>query len=65
MAKAPEYIERISDLEMRKKLDASGALLIRGMKACGKTKSAKQVASSVVSFDQDEQIKLLRTGGHM
>ena len=59
MAKAPEYIERISDLEMRKKLDASGALLIRGMKACGKTKSAKQVASSVVSFDQDEQIKLL------
>jgi len=59
MAKAADYTERISDIEMRKKLDASGALLIRGMKACGKTKSAKQVASSVVSFDQDEQIKLL------
>jgi hypothetical protein len=31
------YIKRISDVELQRKLEASGALLIRGMKACGKT----------------------------
>jgi predicted AAA+ superfamily ATPase len=59
MAKKTDYIKRISDIELHKKLNASGVLLIRGMKACGKTKSAKQVASSVISFDQDEQVPLL------
>jgi uncharacterized protein len=53
------YIERISDVELKRKLNASGALLIRGMKACGKTQSAKQLASSMISFDQDEQVPLL------
>jgi predicted AAA+ superfamily ATPase len=53
------YIERISDAELKRKLNASGALLIRGMKACGKTQSAKQRASSMISFDQDEQVPLL------
>lgn len=53
------YIERISDAELKRKLNASGALLIRGMKACGKTQSAKQLASSMISFDQDEQVPLL------
>lgn len=50
------YIERISDVELRRNLYASGALVIRGMKACGKTKSAKQFASSVISFDNDENV---------
>lgn len=59
MATNTIYIKRISDIELHKKLDASGVLLIRGMKACGKTKSAKQIAASVVSFDQDEQVPLL------
>jgi predicted AAA+ superfamily ATPase len=53
------YIKRISDAELKRKLNASGALLIRGMKACGKTQSAKQLASSMISFDQDEQVPLL------
>jgi uncharacterized protein len=53
------YIERISDAELKRKLNSSGALLIRGMKACGKTQSAKQLASSMISFDQDEQVPLL------
>ncbi|MBI2257617.1 MAG: ATP-binding protein [Flavobacteriia bacterium] len=59
MSKSTTYIERISDTELRRKLNASGVLLIRGMKACGKTQSAKQFASSSISFDQDEQISLL------
>ncbi len=40
-----QYIQRISDAELQRKLRSSGALLIRGMKACGKTESAKQFAS--------------------
>ncbi len=40
------------------RLRSSGALLIRGMKACGKTESAKKFASSIVEFDQDEQVPL-------
>ncbi|NBX38798.1 MAG: hypothetical protein EBR54_05225 [Flavobacteriia bacterium] len=53
------YIERVSDEELKRKMSASGALLIRGMKACGKTQSAKQFAASMVSFDQNEQVSLL------
>jgi hypothetical protein len=53
------YISRVSDEELKRKLNASGALLIRGMKACGKTQSAKQLAASTISFDQDEQVPLL------
>ena len=54
-----KYLQRITDLELAKKLKASGALLIRGMKACGKTESAKQFASSTISFDQDEQVAIM------
>ncbi len=53
------YIQRISDEELKRKLDASGVLLIRGMKACGKTMSAKQFASSIIAFDIDDQVPIL------
>lgn len=53
------YRKRISDPELRRKLNASGAVLIRGPKACGKTESAKQLAKSVIHVDRDEQIQLL------
>jgi predicted AAA+ superfamily ATPase len=53
------YKSRISDEELLRKLDSGGALLIRGMKACGKTESAKQFAKSVLNIDQDEQVSLL------
>ncbi len=59
MSSQISYIARISDEELKRKLNASGALLIRGMKACGKTQSAKQLAASIISFDQDEQVPLL------
>ena len=59
MSSELSYIARISDEELKRKLNASGALLIRGMKACGKTQSAKQLAASTISFDQDEQVPLL------
>jgi len=53
------YIRRISDSELQRKLEASGAVLIRGPKACGKTESAKQLAQSVLHVDRDEQIAAL------
>ena len=53
------YIKRISDNELQRKLNTSGAVLIRGAKACGKTESAKQFAGSILRVDQDEQVAAL------
>jgi predicted AAA+ superfamily ATPase len=53
------YIKRVSDHELLHKLNASGAVLIRGPKACGKTESAKQLAKSVLNVDRDEQVPAL------
>ena len=53
------YKERISDIELKRKLKASGAVLIRGPKACGKTESAKQLAISVLNVDRDDNIPAL------
>ena len=54
-----KYINRITDSELQGKLNSSGAVLIRGAKACGKTESAKQFAGSVLNVDQDEQVPVL------
>lgn len=59
MQKKSPYIQRISDEELKRKLGAAGVLLIRGMKACGKTMSAKQFSSSMIAFDVDEQVPML------
>lgn len=53
------YKERLSDNELQRKLNASGAVLIRGAKACGKTESAKQLAKSILNVDRDEQVPML------
>lgn len=50
------YVKRIIDSELQRKLSASGEVLIRGAKACGKTESAKQMAASILRVDQDEQV---------
>jgi hypothetical protein len=52
------YLPRIADLELRRKLQASGAVLIRGPKACGKTETASQVAQSVLYADRDQSVRL-------
>jgi predicted AAA+ superfamily ATPase len=57
--KPNEYLKRLSDIELKRKLNSSGALLIRGIKACGKTESAKQFSKSMILLDQDEQVSLL------
>jgi predicted AAA+ superfamily ATPase len=53
------YKDRISDIELQRKLNASGGVLIKGAKACGKTESAKQITKSVLSVDRDEQVEAL------
>ncbi len=53
------YFKRITDSELARKLNSSGAVLVRGAKACGKTESAKQIAGSILRVDRDEQVSAL------
>ncbi len=50
-----EYRSRIADQLLRDKLDAMGAVLIEGPKACGKTTTAEQQAGSVVYMDDPKK----------
>lgn len=54
-----KYYNRIVEEEIKQKLQASGALLIKGPKACGKTETAKQFAQSTLHVDQDEQVPIV------
>ena len=47
------YTPRIVDAELRRRLAASGAVVIEGPKACGKTATARQCAVSEVLLDTD------------
>ncbi len=59
-----KYIARITDRELKDKLNVTGAVLIRGPKWCGKTTSAKQIAKSVVEMQnadlQDNYLELAK-----
>jgi predicted AAA+ superfamily ATPase len=54
---APTYRRRVADEELHQKLEASGAILIEGPKACGKTETARQAAGSEVLLDVDERAR--------
>lgn len=57
-----DYRERIADQMLRDKLDAMGAVLIEGPKACGKTTTAEQHAKSIIYMDdpaRQQQYKLM------
>jgi len=47
------YFPRIADQELSHRLEAAGAVVIEGPKACGKTAMARQFASSEVLLDID------------
>lgn len=51
------YRPRIADMELSARLESSGAVLIEGPKACGKTAMARQVAASEVLLDVDENAR--------
>src|SRR5690554_6464888 len=54
--KPMSYVPRIIEKEIELKLNSSGAILIKGPKACGKTETASQMAESILKVDQDEQV---------
>ena len=51
------YQTRIVDTELRRRLNAAGAVVIEGPKACGKTETARQIAASEVLLDVDQQAR--------
>lgn len=51
------YQARVIDDELRQKLGTSGAVLLEGPKACGKTESARQASASEVLLDVDERAR--------
>lgn len=51
------YSPRVVDEELRERLKTSGAVLIEGPKACGKTETARQTAASEVLLDVDERAR--------
>jgi len=53
------YYSRIIEKEIERKLNASGALLIKGPKSCGKTETAKQFVKSILQVDRDEQVPVV------
>ena len=47
------YLSRVVDAELADLLSSTGAIVIEGPRACGKTSSARQVAASEVLLDVD------------
>lgn len=54
-----KYIKRIIEDDLVEKMAASGAVLIKGPKSCGKTATAKQFAKSVLEMDRDKQVPII------
>ncbi len=50
------YIHRIVEADLSEKLSASGAVLVKGPKSCGKTETSKQFAKSILEMDRDDQV---------
>lgn len=53
-----KYRKRFADKVLSERLQSSGAVLIEGIKGCGKTQTAMQIAGSFVHFDVDEQVRI-------
>lgn len=54
------YLPRITDKLLKDRLKAKGAVLIEGPKWCGKTTTAKQIATSFISMDRPDRTKQYR-----
>ena len=57
MADKNDYKKRIVDALLEDKLDAMGAVLIEGPKACGKTTTAEQQAKSILYMDNPDNMR--------
>lgn len=53
------YLPRIIEAELTERLSATGAVVVEGPKACGKTMTARQVAASEVLLDVDVRARAM------
>jgi len=53
------YVTRLIEGDLIEKMAASGAVLIKGPKSCGKTATAKQFAKSLLEMDRDIQVPVM------
>lgn len=53
------YIKRVVEDDLMAKMAASGALLIKGPKSCGKTETASRYVKSVLRMDRDPQVPVI------
>ena len=53
------YIKRLVEDDLVAKMAASGAVLIKGPKSCGKTETASQYAKSELKMDRDPQVSVI------
>jgi predicted AAA+ superfamily ATPase len=53
------YIKRLIESDLSRKMSASGAVLIKGPKSCGKTETASQYAKSILRMDRDPQVSVI------
>lgn len=57
-----KYLKRIADKVLAERLDTSGAVLVEGPKWCGKTRTARESAKSVLFMqDPDKSSSYMRT----
>ncbi|MFA6844897.1 MAG: DUF4143 domain-containing protein [Sphaerochaetaceae bacterium] len=56
-----DYKKRIIDQELADKLEERGAVLLEGLKACGKTTSSKKIAKTIFDFGDGTQVKRYET----
>lgn len=54
-----KYINRFVERQLEEALNASGAVFLRGVKACGKTETALRFAKSDINLQQSQRNKLL------
>ena len=59
MTTGSPYRPRFADDELAGRLQRSGAVLIDGPKACGKTETARRRAASEVRLDVDPSVPLM------
>lgn len=53
------YVKRLVEDDLVSKMSASGALLIKGPKSCGKTETATQYVKSILKMDRDPQVSVM------
>lgn len=56
-----EYMPRIADKILKRKLEYMGGVLIEGCKWCGKSTTAKQISKSYIEFqDPDKKYNMTK-----